>query len=153
MLITGGVDNDGVALDSAEMYDPTTGQFSPAGHMTTSRYGHLAALLGDGDVLVAGGFDNAGSSLASAELFVAASGKFSKIASMPRDRFFVGGTVLTSTTILIAGGYTQCPSGVGSVCEKPVKTALIFDHKSDMFRSIPSMKSARGSFASTPLQH
>jgi hypothetical protein len=153
VLITGGVDNDGVVLDTAELYDPTTGLFSPAGHMTTSRYAHLAAVLGDGDVLVAGGINNRGASLKSAEVFVAKTGKFVKVAAMPRDRFMVGATVLTSSTILIAGGYTECPSPTASFCEKPVKTALIFDHASDTFRSISPMTSPRGSFASATLSH
>lgn len=148
VLITGGIDNDEGVVDSAELYDPATGLFSPAGIMTTTRYGHLAAALGDGDVLLAGGMDDAGSSLASAELFVAKSGSFEKIAAMPRDRFMVGATVLTSSTILIAGGYTQCPSSAASFCSKPVKTALIFDHKSDTFRLVESLTSARGTFAS-----
>jgi WD40 repeat protein len=153
VLITGGVDNDGVVLDTAELYDPTTGLFSPAGHMTTSRYAHLAAVLGDGDVLVAGGINNRGASLKSAEVFVAKTGKFVKVAAMPRDRFMVGATVLTSSTILIAGGYTECPSPATSFCEKPVKTALIFDHASDTFRSISPMTSPRGSFAWATLSH
>ena len=152
VLITGGVSND-VVLDTAELYDPTTGEFSAAGNMTTTRYGHLAAVLGDGDVLIAGGFDNAGSSLASAEIFDGKSGTFGAIAAMPRDRFFVGANVLTSSTILIAGGYTECPSSAASVCEKPVKTALVFDHKSDTFRSISPMTSPRGSFAWATLSH
>ena len=54
-------------LDTAELYDPVTGLFSATGKMTTTRYGHLAAVLGDGDVLVAGGIDNAGATLKSAE--------------------------------------------------------------------------------------
>ena len=152
VLITGGVSND-VVLDTSELYDPTTGEFSAAGNMTTTRYGHLAAVLGDGDVLIAGGFDNAGSSLASAEIFDGKSGTFGAIAAMPRDRFFVGANVLTSSTILIAGGYTECPSSAASVCEKPVKTALVFDHKSDTFRSISPMTSPRGSFAWATLSH
>jgi WD40 repeat protein len=151
VLITGGTNDDVGVLDTAELYDPVTGLFSPTGHMTTTRYGHLAAVLGDGDVLIAGGFDIAGSTLKSAEIFDANSGSFAAIAAMPRDRFFVGATVLTSRTILIAGGYTQCPSSAASVCEKPVSTALIFDHKSDTFRSISSMTSPRGTFASASL--
>jgi hypothetical protein len=152
VLITGGFSNDGV-LDTAELYDPTTGEFGAAGNMTTTRYGQLAAVLGDGDVLVAGGINNRGASLKSAEVFVAKTGKFVKVAAMPHDRFMVGATVLTSSTILIAGGYTECPSPSGSSCEKPIKTALIFDHRSDSFRSISPMKSPRGSFASATLSH
>jgi hypothetical protein len=151
VLITGGIDNDDTVLDTAELYDPATGLFSQAGQMTTSRYGHLAAALGDGDVLVAGGIDNAGDSLASAEVFVAKSGSFVAIAPMSRDRFLVGATVLSSSEILIAGGYTQCPSSQISFCARPVKSALIFDHQSNVFRSIKSMRSPRGSFASATL--
>jgi hypothetical protein len=153
VLITGGFDNNGTGLDIVELYNPTTGHFRPAGKMTTSRSGHLAAALGDGDVLVAGGIDNRGVSLKSAEIFVAGTGKFMKVAAMPRDRFSVGATVLSSTEILVAGGYTQCPSGFASFCEKPVRTALIFDHTTDTFRSIPSMTAPRGSFASATLSH
>jgi hypothetical protein len=153
VLITGGVNNDEGVLDTAEFYDPATGLFSAAGHMTTSRYGHLAAPLGDGDVLIAGGVDDAGSSLNSAELFVASTHEFTKVSAMPHDRFYVGATPLSDSEILVAGGYTQCPSAAASFCFKPVKTALIFDHTSNTFVSIPPMRSARGSFASTPLQH
>jgi hypothetical protein len=152
VLIAGGIGNDGV-LDTAELYDPVTGLFTFAGHMTTTRYGHLAAVLGDGDVLIAGGMDDAGASLASAEIFDANSGSFGAVAAMPRDRFMVGATVLTSSTILIAGGYTECPSPASSFCEKPVRTALIFDHNSDTFRPISPMTSPRGTFASASLSH
>ena len=151
VMITGGVDNNGAVLDTAELYDPTTGEFSATGQMTTTRYGHFAAVLGDGDVLVAGGIDNSGASLSSAEIFDGTSGTFRAIKAMPHDRFWVGATVLTGSKILVAGGYTQCPSGAASFCAKPVKSALIFDHKSDTFHSTSPMRSARGTFASATL--
>jgi hypothetical protein len=53
---------------TAELYDPLTGTFSPAGAMTTERYGHTATLLSDGRVLIAGGA-HTGDLLSSAELF------------------------------------------------------------------------------------
>ena len=42
-------------LGTAELWDPATGIFSPAGKMHHIRVGHQAALLGDGRVLVVGG--------------------------------------------------------------------------------------------------
>jgi hypothetical protein len=41
--------------DSAEIYDPATGTFSPTGSMTTPRLEHAAVVLRNGQVLVTGG--------------------------------------------------------------------------------------------------
>ena len=45
---------DGVV--SAEIYDPSTGRWSPTGRMFDPRTVHGAVLLSDGRVLVSGGF-------------------------------------------------------------------------------------------------
>jgi N-acetylneuraminic acid mutarotase len=57
VLIVGGVDpeNKHKTLRSAELFDPASGTWRPAGTLSTSRSGHSATLLDDGRVLVAGG--------------------------------------------------------------------------------------------------
>ncbi len=62
-------------LATAELYEPTTGSFSPTGSMTAARSSHTATLLADGRVLVAGGQGNE-EILASAEVFGPVTGTF-----------------------------------------------------------------------------
>ena len=57
VLITGGLDPLGPlgAFSSAEARDASTGTWSLAGNMRTTRFSHTATLLPDGRVLVVGG--------------------------------------------------------------------------------------------------
>jgi hypothetical protein len=64
VLIVGGTDSADpevwgtlhrTALSRAELYDPTTGTFTPAGTMNIPRDSPTATTLGNGDVLIAGG--------------------------------------------------------------------------------------------------
>jgi hypothetical protein len=48
--------NTFIGVSSAELFDPTSGTFSPTGSMGTDRTFHTATLLNDGKVLVIGGF-------------------------------------------------------------------------------------------------
>ena len=66
VLVTGGV-NSGGALNSAELYDPSTGNWTTTRNMSVARYGHTATILSNGTVLVTGGYN--GVCLSSAELY------------------------------------------------------------------------------------
>jgi hypothetical protein len=60
VLIVGGTTaaDRGRTLAGAEIWDPGTMTFAPAGRMAVARYEHTATLLPDGRVLVAGGHDD-----------------------------------------------------------------------------------------------
>jgi hypothetical protein len=54
VLITGGailIGNSAISINSAELYDPSTGAFTVTGDMTSVPYGHVAAFFNDGRVL------------------------------------------------------------------------------------------------------
>ena len=62
VLVVGG-EGSGEAftlLASAEIWDPATGTFAPAGSLAEARYGHTATLLPDDRVLVVGGWHGEG---------------------------------------------------------------------------------------------
>src|SRR5579875_1369686 len=62
VLICGGITTSGTTQSvtgTAELYDPSTGTFSPAGSLATPRYDATATLLPNGDVLVADGVNRA----------------------------------------------------------------------------------------------
>jgi hypothetical protein len=65
--VTGGENSSG-PLASAELYDPATGTWTPAGSMGTARKYHAATRLANGEVLAVGGQNSSGA-LDSAELY------------------------------------------------------------------------------------
>ena len=103
VLIAGGGDPTS-PTDTAEVFDPQTGSFSPVGAMTTRRTLHVAALLSNGDVLIAGGQSAETSFPITAELFDP--GKAAFLATGPMSNVHVGGTatVLENGRVLVAGG-------------------------------------------------
>jgi hypothetical protein len=66
MLVAG--ESNGVALSSAELYDPANGTWTATGRLNTVRDEHTATLLPDGKVLVAAA-SAASNVTASAELY------------------------------------------------------------------------------------
>src|SRR5262249_28828023 len=90
VLVTGGFDQGipdsrfPTAQGSAELYDPATGGFTPAGTMGIARAAHTATLLPNGKVLIAGGgtaggfgLPFLGQGIAESEVYDAATNSFS----------------------------------------------------------------------------
>ena len=146
VLIAGGDvaawDDNGPFLASAEIYDPASGTFSPAGPLAEGRSHHAATLLPDGRVLVAGGVANGGStSLASAELFDPATGTFSPTGAMTDGRVYHTATVLSDGRVLVTGG---CPFGrVYANNPQFLKSAELYDPATGTFTPTGSMSFGR----------
>lgn len=69
VLVAGGRDPSlGTRFASAEVYDPATGVWSPAGSMAQARSGGTATVLADGRVLLVGG-NGTGGPLATVEIY------------------------------------------------------------------------------------
>jgi N-acetylneuraminic acid mutarotase len=92
-------------IGSAELYDPATGTWSSTGKFNTSRSGHTATLLANGQVLVAGGVTTDYILLDNAELYDPATGMWSLTGNLRTARSLHQATLLPSGKVLVAGGY------------------------------------------------
>jgi hypothetical protein len=105
VLITGG-SNLQNALDSTELFNPKTGEFSAGPRLQRSRAGHNATLLADGRVLIAGGQGED-----SAELFDPATNRSILVnGKLTAARGGHGTARLNDGRVLLAGGVAAVQS-------------------------------------------
>jgi hypothetical protein len=104
VLVTGGINDAGTYLASAELYDPATGVWTATDNLDTPRAYHSATLLPNGKVLVAGGHDGS-VTLASAELYVGAPTPptllniSTRLRALTGDKVPIGGFIITGTEL------------------------------------------------------
>jgi hypothetical protein len=68
LLVTGGFNVASFSLNSAELYDPSTGMWTTTYNMNYRRQGPTASVLNDGKVLITAGWSGS-ATLNSAELY------------------------------------------------------------------------------------
>src|SRR5260370_41599028 len=109
VFIAGGYSGT-VTLSSTEIYNPSSGVFTPAGSMSTARNQHGATVLPSGKVLVSGGEGLTGL-LTDGEIFDPASGVFIMPGILGMSHGYTGpgvghtATLLGNGQLLIAGGF------------------------------------------------
>ena len=109
VLITGGNDQSGNTLASAEIYDPTARTYVHSYSSTAdefARQAHHADLLPNGQVLISGGLDIYNNALAFAEIYDPVAGTFTLTANMTTARGNHSSALLYTGQILVAGGLT-----------------------------------------------
>jgi Kelch motif len=108
-------------IATAELYNPSTGQWSPTGTLPSARRYQAAVLLPNGQVLVAGGQDSSFSSIADAALYNPATGSWQTTASMHENRAAPVAELLGNGTVLVAGGLNYSNgSFVGSLASAEI---------------------------------
>jgi len=91
---------------STEIFDPSTGNFTAIGSMSTPRYSHCATVLPDGKVLISGGFAN--SWLSSAEIYDPVSGSIAPTGNMTQQRAYHRAAFIPQINkVLITGGISS----------------------------------------------
>ena len=132
VLVAGGANSSGT-LNSAELYDPAKGTFTPTGDLAFPRQGHTATLLATGKVPITAGEDNVGP-IATAELYDPSSGTFTSLGSMMSIRWSHTATLLTNGKVLIAGGANN---------NDAQDSAEMFDPATNTFTPVANMTAAR----------
>ncbi len=125
VLIVGGYtegrDTDPTRI-SAELYDPSTGTFTPTGNMAGPSY-HRATLLASGKVLITRDYFNSNSSLIQYEVYDPSTGTFS-LTGNPSTCCQSTATLLMNGNVLVAYG---TPSG------RTLGIAELYDPASGIF--------------------
>jgi len=145
VLIAGGMERNGVWLNSAELWDPDTERFIASGKMLARRAGATATLLPNGQVLIAGGSDGSAPNLASAELFDPRNGQFTRAGDMLGPRSHAAAILLRSGKVLIAGGNASGDN-------EQLATAEIYDPVTGKFAPTGNLQAARSYYTAVMLK-
>lgn len=146
VLVSGGIGVDNIALDTAEVFHRTTGEWVPAGKMLHARYNHTMTALLEGKGLVAiGGSQRYRNPDATDSVERFMNGRFVEISPLKCARTRHQSTILLSDgRVLVTGGCDERG--------KPLDTAEIFTPETNSSRLLRiRMKTARSDHTATPL--
>jgi hypothetical protein len=140
VLIAGGMDTQtGYGIDTAMVYNPSTGKSTPTGSLVRARFDQYAVALSDGRVLLLGGYSVTQTPLQSAEIYDPITRKFTQTGNMVVNRHCATTVRLADGRVLIAGGdFTFGFPFAGTQL-----TAEVFDPATGKFTATGSMTTDR----------
>lgn len=146
VLVAGGGNGSGIALNSAEVYAPATGTFTllPT-TMVERRDDATATLLNNGKVLIVGGVNQDVPS-GTAELFDYTNSTFTLVGSTITPRHFHTATLLNDGRVLIVGGLDAATDTSHTLTD-----AQIYDPATNTFTSTGGLHVARFYHTATKL--
>ena len=168
VLIVGGRNSPDLGIDpAAELFDPTTEQFSATGPMALNQRPWTATRLNDGRVLLLGGFEwdpvgRVTSISGAVQIYDPSTGTFTLAGRMPTPRTGHAAVLLDDGDVLVTGGQSagewdtaQLPRLEGGVRElaarEPTRVtdALRWDHDTGEFSPAGAMTHWRSIFLAT----
>jgi WD40 repeat protein len=143
VLLAGGAGQATGALNTTELWDPSTGLFTSAGLMADERTRHTATFLPSiGKVLIVGGYDSSYNPLKSAELYDPSTASFSPTGDLGTAREEHTATLLPDGRVLITGGRSSVAS---------LQTTEIYDPATGTFSPSANMVKDRSTHTATLL--
>ncbi|HVW09641.1 MAG TPA: TonB family protein [Bryobacteraceae bacterium] len=137
---SGGSSKQSGPLTSGEIFDPSTGTFSPTGSLHEAREFAAAAALPDGRILICGGLGSGRKFLASTEIYTPRTKTFTPGPDMTAPRSSFSAIRLKDGRIFLLGG----PGAAASTTE-------IYDPASNTFHATAKMTSPRYFFSTALL--
>jgi hypothetical protein len=144
VLVTGGESS----RTATERFDPKTDTWTPAEPMGVGRSHHTATLLQDKQVLVTGGFGSDGKAIDSSELYDVGNNKWLATGKLGLGRGMHAATLLPDGRVLVTGGVTHIDPKVAT----PLRTAEIYDLKTQAWEPVPDMHIPRYQHTATLMQ-
>src|SRR5579863_2924900 len=151
VLLTGGTDGSGTVLNTAELYDPVAQTFTALSAttgtpitMTSTRQGHTATLLPNGQVLLTGGTDGSGTVLNTAELYDPVAQTFTALSATTGTPITMTSTRQGHTATLLPNGQVLLTGGGNSTTAPALNTAELYDPTANTFTALTAtMTTAR----------
>lgn len=148
VLIAGGIVEDGKGneqpMNTAEIFNPETNEFTTTGNMIESHCNHTATLLENGEVLIIAGW-KAGQRSDAVEIYNPKTGEFRLAARLEKPLQAQNTVLLKNGKVLIVGG--------NSASNDYQMQAYLYDYKTNSFEKTGKLNYGRMAFTATLLNN